>query len=194
MAILSATGDRRSLGSSFSPGARVDAPRPRSVDGLSLEEGVGPTMSVGTTDERETEAERPRDSDCLSSNFSTFPSPTTAQIVQAISASFHDTFASAAEAEKTAEAATEALAARSNIPVNQHPPVSLTIPEHLGRLQQLTITDAYNPTPSVVGRSSWTSYGTNETLPRYAEHGSPGPVSPYGGGLEIGHSNDPVHP
>jgi hypothetical protein len=137
-------------------------------------------MSVGTTDERETETERPRDSDCLSfsSNFSTFHSPTTAQIVQAISPSFHDTSASAAEAEKAAEAATEALAVRSNTPVNQHTPISLMIP--LGILQQPTITDAYNPTPSVLGRPSWTSYGTNETLPRYAERGLPGRVSLYG--------------
>ena len=184
MATCSATRDPRSLESSFSPGARVGAPRPRSDDGLSLEEGVGSTMSVGATDERETEAERPRDSN-LSSNFSAFPSPTTAQIVQAIGASFHDTFASAAEAEKAAEAATEALAARSNTAVNQHTPVSLRIP--LGRSQQPTVTNPYNPTPSVVGRSSWTSYETNETLPRYAEHGSPGFVGLYGGGPEIGH-------
>jgi hypothetical protein len=150
-------------------------------------------MPVGTTDERETVAqtERSRDSDNLSSNFTTFPSPSSALIAQAIDTGFHDTFASAAAVEKAAEAATEAQAARSHTPANQHAPLSLIPP---GGLQQPTATYAYNPIPSVAGRISCfpATYrydvsvtqpypyrdlalaSSYETLPRYAERGSPG--------------------
>jgi hypothetical protein len=184
--IRSAPQDRRTStpGSFFSPGARVEASRSRSYDGLSFDEGAGPTISTGATNERETEAqaESLRVSQYSSSNhLSTSSYPSIARIVRAIETAFHDASASAAEA------ATEAQAARSDTPANQHTPLPPTPP---GSLQQPTATNV-NVAPSVIGRISWISCETHETLPRYAEHGSLGSVSLANdsGGPEIGHSN-----
>jgi hypothetical protein len=169
-------------------------------------------MSVAITGERETEAQTERSRDSLSSSSSSdvlsYPSHTVALVIQAIKTGFHDIFA----AEKAAEAATEAQAARSHTPANQHAPLPLIPP----RLQQPTATYASNPIPSVAGRISCAPTihrydvsvtqpypyrdlvlaSSYETSPRYAERGSPGqyfsPNTTDGGGPEIGYPN-PAH-